>query len=82
MKEVDLQREFSIMPISTGMERLVILCVENILTEIQFFDEIDRVPSMIDFDEALACDMTAISNEITNFFHVSCVFKQKEIIKP
>lgn len=48
MKQVDVQREFSLMPISTGMESLVIMSVENLLVEAKFFDEDDRVTSEID----------------------------------
>ena len=59
------------MPISIGIERLVIFCMRNLLAEAHIFDEIDRVPSIIDFEEAYVCDMTVISDAITNFFNIA-----------
>ena len=44
LDKADLVHDFTLLPISTGMERLVIFCVTHLLEEAHFFDEVDRVP--------------------------------------
>ena len=61
LDKADIIHDFTLLPISTGMERLAIFCVTHLLEEAHFFDEVDRVPSASHLEGVDVCDMGILS---------------------
>ena len=59
IKHTDPMKHFTLMPIASGMERLVVMCMTHLLTETNFDEDNQRI--WVEMGHASACDMTIFS---------------------
>ena len=67
--------DFTLIPISSSTERLVIFCVTHLLVEAKLLEEDE-----LNID-APVCSMSEIGSTICNFFNVSYTFTQNELLR-
>ena len=56
------------MPITSGMEQIIVMCTSHLLVEARLDDQYDARNANL--DENFVCDMTAISATLNNFANV------------
>ena len=79
VEQAEIQYDFVLMPLSTSLERLLVVCVTHLLVEADMTDDTDS--GQINFGEALVCDLGAVADTIVNFFKVAQTFKQNDLKK-
>ena len=72
LKYSDPQIHFSLMPISSGMENLVIMCMTHLLSETNVNDDKERV--WVELGHASVSNMTLFSTALSNFYNLANSF--------
>ena len=72
IRETDPMRHFTLMPIASGMERLVVMCMTHLLTETNYAEDNQRV--WVELGHASACDMTIFSQTLTKLYKLADSF--------
>ena len=65
-------QDFSLLPISSSMNQLNIMCTTHLLTEANLIDDPDI--SLTSLEQAKVSDMTAYSLTLNNFYGISYTF--------
>ena len=60
------------MPIASGMEQVVVMCLTHLLIEANMVDDPDS--GKFSLNEATACEMTAVSDTLNDFFNTASNF--------
>ena len=71
-KYSDPQIHFSLLPISSGMENLVIMCMTHLLSETNYNDEKERV--WVELGHASVSKMTLYSSALSEFYNFANSF--------
>ena len=77
LKYCDPQIHFSLMPIASGMENLVIMCITHLLSETNFNDDKKRV--WVELGHASVAEMTVFSTALSNFYNLANSFASEQV---